>query len=143
MEEVAIVIGFGKIIVGVHEEDVGNGGKTPLQPGVYVQVLNLAVVLNKGCPEDISREGEVEPGTNEKEVGTAIRLRQAYAIVSKVHRYDAERLEPVADLPIKVHAVAVIVLAGTRIKIHIEALPGIGKKIGNNDIGIKYHSSVQ
>ncbi len=41
----------GKIVVCVHQEKVRSRSITPLQTGIDIEVINLAVVLYKSSPE--------------------------------------------------------------------------------------------
>lgn len=53
-----------EIIICIHYEKVGYGGIAPLKPGVDIQVINLIVVLNEGCPKQTFRKGQIHSWPN-------------------------------------------------------------------------------
>ena len=63
--------GFGVVVVGIHQEKVGNGRKAPLQAGIDVDVFQLVVVLQENGEEEAAAKGQVDAGPDE-ENGSAV-----------------------------------------------------------------------
>jgi hypothetical protein len=76
---------FYRIVIGIDDIEIRHGLEAPLDPAVYVKIILLRIVLEKGGPEKLPGKVDFDTGIDQKEVIRAIRFRKLKFILFKIH----------------------------------------------------------
>ncbi|MBA7557446.1 hypothetical protein ES705_50202 [subsurface metagenome] len=76
-------------------------GKLPLKPHIYIKVVDLVVILNKGREEQFFGKCQVKPGSYQHEISIVIWFGEHYPFVGSFDGQVTVGLHPVNDFTVQ------------------------------------------
>ena len=76
---------FYRVVIGLDDIEVRHGLEAPLDPAVYIKIILLGIVLQKGGPEKVPGEVYLDAGIDQEQLVRSIGLWKLQIVLFEIN----------------------------------------------------------